>query len=85
MPPPIIFWATARLYPGAGRFLQRPSAEAVVRAQHELEASGYGLIIHDGYRPWYITRIFWGRHAREPEDLRPPIREKDPSTIGDAL
>jgi D-alanyl-D-alanine dipeptidase len=47
------------VYTEARAFLQRPAAEAVVRAQHELEASGYGLMIHDGYRPWYVTKIFW--------------------------
>lgn len=52
------FLGTA-VYTQARAFLQRPAAEAVVRAQHEREASGYGLIIHDGYRPWYITKIFW--------------------------
>jgi len=20
---------------------------------------GYGLLIHDAYRPWYVTKIFW--------------------------
>src|ERR1700733_16329768 len=52
------FLGTA-VYTQARAFLQRPAAEAVVRAEHELEASGYGLIIHDGYRPWYVTKIFW--------------------------
>jgi D-alanyl-D-alanine dipeptidase len=47
------------LYTQARAFLQRPAAEALVRAQHELEPQGYGLIIHDGYRPWYVTKIFW--------------------------
>ena len=40
-------------------YLQRPAAEALVRANQELKAKGYGLIIHDGYRPWYVTEIFW--------------------------
>jgi D-alanyl-D-alanine dipeptidase len=47
------------LYTQARAFLQRPAAEALVRAHHELKAQGYGLIIHDGYRPWYVTKIFW--------------------------
>jgi zinc D-Ala-D-Ala dipeptidase len=47
------------LYTQARAFLQRPAAEALVRAHRELEAQGYGLIIHDGYRPWYVTKIFW--------------------------
>jgi D-alanyl-D-alanine dipeptidase len=47
------------VYTEARAFLQRPAAEAVVRANRELESQGYGLIIHDGYRPWYVTKIFW--------------------------
>ena len=47
------------VYTQARAFLQRPAAEAVARADHELHALGYGLIIHDGYRPWYVTKIFW--------------------------
>jgi D-alanyl-D-alanine dipeptidase len=47
------------VYTQARAFLQRPAAEAIVRANQKLKAQGYGLILHDGYRPWYITRIFW--------------------------
>jgi D-alanyl-D-alanine dipeptidase len=49
----------AAVYTQARAFLQRPAAEALVRIQQELKARGYGLIIHDGYRPWYVTKIFW--------------------------
>src|ERR1700678_1136210 len=47
------------LYTQARAFLQRPAAEALVRAHQELKARGYGLIIHDRYRPWCVTEIFW--------------------------
>jgi len=47
------------VYTQARAFLQKPAAEALVRAHRELKAHGYGLIIHDGYRPWYVTKIFW--------------------------
>ncbi|WP_231737908.1 M15 family metallopeptidase [Terracidiphilus gabretensis] len=47
------------VYTQARAFLQRPAAEALVRAHRELKSRGYGLIIHDGYRPWYVTKIFW--------------------------
>jgi len=46
-------------YASPRAFLQRPAAEAVVRAQRWLRERGYGLLIHDGYRPWYVTRAFW--------------------------
>ncbi len=39
--------------------LQRKAAEAVVRAHRALKAQGYGLLLHDGYRPWFVTWIFW--------------------------
>jgi len=48
-----IFYAEARA------FLQRPAADAVVRVVQALKPLGYGLLIHDGYRPWYVTRTFW--------------------------
>jgi D-alanyl-D-alanine dipeptidase len=47
------------VYTQARSFLQKPAAEALLRAQQEVKALGYGLIIHDGYRPWYVTEIFW--------------------------
>lgn len=47
------------VYTQARAFLQRPAAEAVVRANQQLKSQGYGLILHDGYRPWYVTKIFW--------------------------
>ena len=47
------------VYKEARAFLQRPAAEAVVRAHRALAPHGYGLLIHDGYRPWAITKLFW--------------------------
>jgi CubicO group peptidase (beta-lactamase class C family)/D-alanyl-D-alanine dipeptidase len=46
-------------YSTAHAFLQRPAAEAMLRAHQRLHAMGYGLLIHDGYRPWYVTKTFW--------------------------
>jgi len=47
------------IYSEARAFLQRPAAEALVRANRRLKALGYGLLIHDAYRPWYVSKIFW--------------------------
>jgi D-alanyl-D-alanine dipeptidase len=47
------------LYSQARAFMQRPAAEAVVRVQRSLGAEGYGLLVHDAYRPWYVTKVFW--------------------------
>ena len=55
-------------------FLQRPAAEALLRAHKKLQAMGYGLLIHDAYRPWYVTKLFW---EATPADKR--IFVADPS------
>ncbi len=47
------------VYSEAKAYLQRPAAEALLRADRKLKAMGYGLLIHDAYRPWYVTKIFW--------------------------
>lgn len=47
------------MYSSARAFLQRPAAQALLRAHRWLRTQGYGLLIHDAYRPWYVTRMFW--------------------------
>ena len=47
------------VYKEARAFLQRPAAEALLRGASRAGAHGYGLLIHDGYRPWAITKLFW--------------------------
>ena len=49
----------AKFYSQARAFLQRPAAEALVRAHRWLKRRGYGVLIHDAYRPWYVTKMFW--------------------------
>ncbi len=54
-------------YSAPRAFLQRPAAEALARAHRWLGERGYGLLIHDGYRPWYVTKMFWDA---TPEELK---------------
>ena len=46
-------------YTQARAFLQRPAAEALVRVSAALRPMGFGLLVHDGYRPWSVTKMFW--------------------------
>jgi len=57
----------AKFYTQARAFMQRPAAEALVRAHRNLRRQGYGLLIHDAYRPWYVTKVFWDAF---PEDKK---------------
>jgi D-alanyl-D-alanine dipeptidase len=49
----------APMYSSARAFLQRPVAQAVAEAHRALTVYGFGLLIHDAYRPWYVTKMFW--------------------------
>jgi D-alanyl-D-alanine dipeptidase len=62
------------VYDQARAFLQRPAAEALVRAHRALKPEGLGLLVFDGYRPWRVTKLFW--------DVTPPAKREfvaDPS------
>lgn len=56
------------VYPEARAFLQRPAAEALVRAHRALRGRGFGVLVFDGYRPWRVTRLFW--------DVTPPEKRE---------
>jgi D-alanyl-D-alanine dipeptidase len=47
------------VYTRARAYLQRAAAEALVRVHRSLSNQGYGLLIHDAYRPWWVTKVFW--------------------------
>ena len=59
----------AAVYPAARAFLQRPVAQALVRAQRSLAAIGLGLLVHDGYRPWHVTKLFWDATPTEHHEM----------------
>lgn len=46
-------------YSSAKAFMQKPAADALARVQAAVKARGYGLIVYDAYRPWYVTKMFW--------------------------
>ncbi|HRR08877.1 MAG TPA: serine hydrolase [Rhodothermales bacterium] len=48
-----------RFYDLARAYLQRPAAMALLRVNQKLKKQGLGLMIHDAYRPWYVTKMFW--------------------------
>lgn len=48
--------------------LQRPAAEALLRAHRGLVQQGYGIVVLDAYHPWWITKAVWDA---APEPVRP--------------
>ncbi|MCR9294473.1 MAG: M15 family metallopeptidase, partial [bacterium] len=57
----------ARFYTQPRAFMQRPAAEALLQVQRQLAQRGLGLLIHDAYRPWHVTKMFWDA---TPADLK---------------
>jgi D-alanyl-D-alanine dipeptidase len=52
-------FARRAVYDEPRAFLERPAAEALVRAHRALKDTGFGLLVFDGYRPWRVTKLFW--------------------------
>ena len=59
----------AVFYKQARAFMQRPAAEAVARANERLKPRRLGLLIHDAYRPWHVTKMFWDATPGELKDF----------------
>ena len=53
-------------YTSARAFFQRPAAEALQRAGKKLAANGFGILVHDSYRPWHVTKMFY--------EVTPPLQ-----------
>jgi zinc D-Ala-D-Ala dipeptidase len=53
-----------QLYDEPRAFLVHAAAQALIRAHMAAQADGYGLLIHDAYRPWRVTKKLW--------DMTPP-------------
>jgi CubicO group peptidase (beta-lactamase class C family)/D-alanyl-D-alanine dipeptidase len=47
------------VYSKSAAYLQRPAAEALARADQRLHAQGFGIVVFDAYRPWFVTKMFW--------------------------
>lgn len=61
-------------YTSSHAYLQRPAAEAVARVHRKLAEKGYGLWVHDAYRPWFVTKMFWDG---TPPDLHDFVADPD--------
>ncbi|MDG1996783.1 MAG: M15 family metallopeptidase [Emcibacteraceae bacterium] len=49
----------APTYSQAKSFFQRPALMALNKANKKFNDMGYGILVHDAYRPWYVTKVFW--------------------------
>ena len=54
-------------YEDARAFINKDAAPNILNANSQLNEIGYGLIIYDAYRPWFVTKMFW---EGTPDDLK---------------
>ena len=57
----------SKFYKNERAFFNMSAAERLIEAKNELKELGYGIIIYDAYRPWFVTKMFW---EGTPENLK---------------
>ena len=57
----------SKFYKNERAFFNINAADRLIEAKNELKELGYGIIIYDAYRPWFVTKMFW---EGTPENLK---------------
>ena len=57
----------SKFYKNERAFFNMSAADKLIEAKNELKELGYGIIIYDAYRPWFVTKMFW---EGTPENLK---------------
>lgn len=67
---------SASLYKDSKIYVAKQLISAIENAQKQLAIQGYGLVILDGYRPWYISKL---AYLALPEDKKGLLENPDQS------
>ena len=57
----------SKFYENERAFFDIYAADRLIEAKNDLKELGYGIIIYDAYRPWFVTKMFW---EGTPENLK---------------
>ena len=57
----------SKFYKNERAFFNMSAADKLIEAKNELKELGFGIIIYDAYRPWFVTKMFW---EGTPENLK---------------
>ena len=68
----------SKFYNSSRAFLNNEAAQNLLNAHRELEKKGYGIVIFDAYRPWYVTKMFW---EGTPESLKHFVADPDKGSV----
>ena len=69
------------LYDTSEAFMEAETAAALKKATDRLAAQGYGLIVWEGYRPWYVSKLASDLLPKDKKDMLPgPDKGEDRNT-----
>ena len=69
------------LYDVAEAYAETETAAALKTAADKLAAQGYGLLIWEGYRPWYVSKLASDLLPKDKKDMLPgPDKGEDRNT-----
>ena len=57
----------SKFYKNERAFFNMSAADRLIEAKNDLKELGYGIIIYDAYRSWFVTKMFW---EGTPENLK---------------
>ncbi len=69
------------LFEATEAFVEAETASALKRVSDKLAARGYGLLIWEGYRPWYVSKLASDLLPKDKKDMLPlPDKGEDRNT-----
>ena len=69
------------LYDTSEAFAEAETAAALKKAADRLAAQGYGLIVWEGYRPWFVSKLASDLLPKDKKDMMPgPDKGEDRNT-----
>ena len=69
------------LFAATEAFAEADTASALKKAADKLAARGYGLLVWEGYRPWYVSKLASDLLPKEKKDMLPvPEKGEDRNT-----
>ena len=62
----------APLYEAVEAFAEEETAAALKKAADKLAVRGYGILVWEGYRPWYVSKLASDLLPKDKKDMLPP-------------
>ena len=72
----------ASLYEAVEAFAEAETAAALKKAADKLVAKGYGLIVWEGYRPWYVSKLASDLLPKDKKDMMPGSEKGEDRNTG---